>query len=201
MTLGQRNKLLLAFRVHRFGSRFEAVSQCQKCRGQVELNFDIGAIIAADTGIPEGDFHTDCKAYHVRFRLPTTGDIVSLAELVDPVRCRDELLNRCILSAKRGGDEISSVELPEDVLRDVSEKMEKSDPLAAIYLKTNCPHCRHQWEAPFDIATFLANEIDTWVKRLLVEIHILGKAYHWSEADILTMGPWRRRIYLSMLRE
>ena len=203
MPLGRRNKLLLAFRVHRFGPRFEAVSRCRECRRQVDLTFDIGAMQGWNTDISEGDtereFLMTCDNIHIHYRLPTTGDILSLSGLSDPSHCREVLLNRCIVSAERDGTNVSSATLPEDVLRDISERLDRSDPLAAIHLKMDCPHCLYQWEAPFDIAGFLSSEIDSWAKRLLMEIHILAKTYHWSESDILTMGAWRRRIYLALV--
>jgi hypothetical protein len=51
----------------------------------------------------------------------------------------------------------------------------------------------------FDIISFFWKEIDHWVKHLLLDVHVLAKAYGWSENDILEISPWRRRIYLEMI--
>jgi len=148
---------------------------------------------------PSDNPQVEHGSYRVQFRLPNVGDIISIVDLSDPSQCREELLNRCILAAERDGEDISAGRLPDEVLNELSEKMEHSDPLAAIALEVNCPYCQNQWEAPFDVAAFLSSEIDSWAKRLLTEVHILAESYHWTETDILAMGQWRRQIYLSMV--
>mgnify|MGYP003381458898 FL=1 len=62
-----------------------------------------------------------------------------------------------------------------------------------------CPSCDHRWSALFDIVSFFWREIDDWARRTLREVHSLGRAYGWSEADILTLSAWRRRAYLEMI--
>ena len=36
-------------------------------------------------------------------------------------------------------------------------------------------------------------------KRLLMDVHLLARAYGWSEAEVLALSPARRRFYLEMV--
>ena len=38
--------------------------------------------------------------------------------------------------------------------------------------------------------------MDARAQRLLMEVHLLARAYGWREADILGMSPARRNAYL-----
>jgi hypothetical protein len=60
----------------------------------------------------------------------------------------------------------------------------------------DCPTCGHGWSAAFDIADFFWRELKGRAKRLLDEVQELAVHYGWSEAEVLTMSPVRRRHYL-----
>jgi hypothetical protein len=71
-----------------------------------------------------------------------------------------------------------------------------ADPLADVRLAVTCGECGHQWDTTFDIASLLWTEICAAVERLLSDVHMLARAYGWSEAEVLAVGPRRRQYYL-----
>jgi len=89
--------------------------------------------------------------------------------------------------------------LPSEVIEAVSAAMAEADPLADIEISISCPSCRHGWQAAFDIVSFLWNEIESWVWRIMSDVHALASAYGWRERDVLELSPTRRQFYLEMV--
>jgi hypothetical protein len=89
--------------------------------------------------------------------------------------------------------------LPADVIEAITTHMAETDPQADVQFDLTCPACGHRWLAAFDVMAFLWNEIDTWARRVLRDVHVLASAYGWSEADILSMGAMRRQAYLDLI--
>jgi hypothetical protein len=108
-------------------------------------------------------------------------------------------LKRCVLSVRHDGDEKAIAELPEHVAAMIAARMEQADPQANIQLSLLCPTCRHESQVTFDVVTYFWNEINTWARGVLRDIHRLASAYGWRESDILALSPWRRQFYLDML--
>ena len=67
--------------------------------------------------------------------------------------------------------------------------MAELDPLADVRLNLHCPDCAQEWEAGFDIVSFIWAELNAWARRLLGEVHELALTYGWSEAEILADFP------------
>ena len=84
-------------------------------------------------------------------------------------------------------------------MKSLSERMAELDSLAEVRLELNCPQCRHRWLVALDIVSFFWSEIVVQAKRLLHEVHLLARAYPWSEADILAMSERRRKYYLNLV--
>ena len=82
-----------------------------------------------------------------------------------------------------------------------TRKASQADPQADLQLDLSCDACGHQWQAPFDIVAFLWTELNAWAQRRLSEIHVLAKAYGWTEPEVLALSPWRRQVYLNMVRQ
>jgi hypothetical protein len=89
-------------------------------------------------------------------------------------------------------------DLSPDVLAATTAAMEAADPLALIELGGACPHCNHAWSAFLDVATFVWSEVQQWAQRTLQEVHLLARAYGWSEDEILRLSPARRQAYLQI---
>ena len=204
LPIGRRDARLLDLREQTFGPHLLSLSECPKCGAPIELEFDVADIrtetdgAARETAAPitlrQGHFE-------MTFRLPNSLDLAAAAEAANPPGARQRLLERCLLSAQNAnGDAISPAALPEELLTAVAARMSEADPQADVQLAIVCPQCHHQWNAPFDIATFLWTELQAAAQRLLREIHELASAYGWREAEIQKLSAARRRAYLELVR-
>jgi hypothetical protein len=199
LSVGRRDRLLIALRERTFGPRLTSLATCDACGESLELSFDCADISAdAETQTPE-ELSVEREGYEARFRLPNSGDLVAVARSNDADSARRRLLERCVTSAAREGSEVSPAELPGAVVEAVEARMADADPQADVRLALDCPACGHKFLAAFDVVAYFWSEINAWAYRLLGEVHSLASAYGWREEDILAMSPWRRHVYLEMV--
>lgn len=199
LSIGRRDAALLALRESVFGPRLVCVASCPACGERLELTLEAGELLAGPQTEQPDSLALEADGYEVRFRLPDTADLASLAPGEDPETARRRLLARCVLSARREGDELDARDLPPEVLEAVAERMGDADPQGDMRFSLTCPACAHVWQEAFDIGQFLWGELNAWAARTLGEVHRLAKAYGWREADILGMSPLRRQMYLDMV--
>ncbi len=198
LPLGRRDAFLLQLRERLFGPDLTAVAQCPSCGEQVESTFRVDHVRLASDPAPEATITADILGYRAVFRLPTTRDLLALA---DARTARESLLARCVIGVRAaGGDEVMVASLPEDVVAGIAARMAAADPQAEIALALACPVCNHRWSAMFDIAGFLWKELHAWALQTLRDVHSLARAYGWREADVLELSPTRRRFYLELSR-
>jgi hypothetical protein len=50
------------------------------------------------------------------------------------------------------------------------------------------------------VAALLWVEVEAGAIALVQDVHLLAAAYGWSEAEVLGLGPARRRAYLELVR-
>ena len=131
----------------------------------------------------------------ITFRLPNSDDLAAIATL-DPVAARRALLVHCL----DGSEDINLAELSDETLALAGKRMGEADHQADVQLALACPQCRHEWSAPFDIATFFWSELKARAETLIREVHELAAAYGWPENEILNLSPARRAAYLEMVR-
>lgn len=201
LSLGRRDGLLLTLREWSFGPDIVGMAPCPNCGDRLEFSFEVDDLRSTPEREPEPDeeFSIAISNYEVRFRLINSWDLVEILGGIDLSSAREILLKRCILEVRCRGEEISLDDLPVSVLAEVVKEMEFLDPQADLQLLLSCPSCGHRWEAGFDIVLFFWREIESWVRRILREVHTLAQAYGWSESDILAMSPKRRLIYLDLV--
>ena len=192
LTIGERDRLLLALRIGTFGNRLECETRCPACDTRLELSFDASELLTPAPRVAEKDFEIVDDDWTVRFRLPTSNDVAATA---DP----DELAAR-LISSLVGPSSIGS-SLGTAVRARLAERMAELDPQADITLDLSCAACGNRWKASFDPAAFLFREIEAAVGRLTSEVHQLARAYAWSEESILAMSPTRRRRYLDLVAQ
>jgi hypothetical protein len=198
-SIGRRDEALLTLRESLFGRHLEATAQCPECRESLELAFETGQIrVKSETASQEG--LVEVGDYVVTFRPPASADLIAATE---PETASSSpgllLLQRCILSAQLSNQAIDAQQLPQELVQSMQSAMARQDPQAEILIALSCPQCQHDWQLSFDIAAYLWDEIGDWAHRILREVHILARAYGWSERDILGMSAQRRRSYLELL--
>lgn len=222
-SIGRRDASMLALHENLFGDRLVAVAGCPRCGERIELNFRTADIRAPFAGeetarapvLPVREVVlADGSAYTVRLRSLTTRDLIEMARGQDGIGGADHpeidplqrqvydsrsLFSRLVTSAEKGNGPVLPTELPAEVLAECAQALAESDPQADVQLSLRCPDCSYAWEAPFDIVSYLWQEIETWAGRMLREVHLLASAYGWNERDILRLSPLRRRRYLEMV--
>ena len=197
LSIGQRDTRLLTLHEWTFGPRLQGLAICPKCAESLELDLRTSDLrVGGEPAGESGPLSLEVDGYLVQFRLPNSTDLAASAQ--DANALRRHILERCLLSARRGRKNVAIARLHEPVVAAVIEKMAQADPQADITFSITCPACGHAWLAIFDIVSFFWGEVTAWSYRILQEVHQLASAYGWREADILAMSPWRRQCYLEM---
>jgi hypothetical protein len=190
LSIGERDARLLQLREWLFGPRLLNMACCPHCRERVEWETSVQQLRlqpCSASGNADPRF-LETSGYAIRYRLPNTLDICVAHTNAEA------LLQRCILEIQP-----DTSALPDHVTAALMERMSGEDPQADIRMRLSCPACSHQWEALFDIASYLWAEVHQWALRLLQEVSVLARAFGWSERDILNMSAQRRQLYLEMI--
>jgi hypothetical protein len=186
--LGRRNRALAELHCACFGPRLSGWTTCRECGEKLEFNVDGHALIA--TGAAPA---AEAVAIGGRtFRLPTSRDLARIAEAADEVDAARSLLDLCLVA----GD---AAAWSEEEIEAAGERMAAADPLAEVRLDFKCPACGAAFEESLELASFLWSELEGRAKRLLLDVHLLARAYGWSEAEVLALSPVRRKFYLEMV--
>ena len=204
--LGLRDARLLALRRRLFGPDVTLLAPCPSCGETVESSFRVDdVLLAAEAPLASLSVSTaviERHGYVITFRLPTSGDLIALAEAPAgaPLTPRDRLLARCVSDVRAGdGSPADAACVPVEIAAEIAALMAAADPQADVQLACRCPACGSGWAAVFDIAVVLSSEIHAWARQLLRDVHALGRAYGWREPDVLALSPTRRGIYLELL--
>lgn len=201
ISLGCRDAHLLRLRKWVFGTEIALLVSCPHCNQVLEMALPAADLqsspddyldesVEREVGVVAGD-------YEVRCRPPNTDDLMACVGL-EIAESRARLFERCVVEARRHGQNLTAAQLPEDVAQKVVEDIAASDPQADVRVDFSCPDCHQRWTDTFDIVSFFWTEIDAWARRTLSDVHTLARAYGWRESDILALSPGRRQIYLTM---
>lgn len=199
LSIGERDRRLLALREWTFGPRLMSVSACPQCRERLEWSVDARALGAETEPAVAGDLALESAGYAVRFRLPNTRDLAAAADSPDVVTARRVLLERCLLEVNHDGEPIAGDDVPASVIEAIAARMSDTDRGADTDVELTCPACGHRWTVLFDIESFFWSELSAWAQRVLKDVHTLASVYGWREADILQIGQWRRQFYLTLI--
>jgi hypothetical protein len=201
LSVGKRDALLLSFREILFGSQFSGTTRCPQCGSIIDLGFSSSEVRTNALDERAEAFSVSVGEYEFDCRLPDSRDLLAVMHEQDQESIANALFEHCVLQKQFHGAAVSLASLPEDVSEAVVAEIAKRDPQGDICFNLVCPDCSHQWEAIFDIVSFVWNEICAWAGRLMRQVHTLALAYGWREFDILSLGPLRRQVYLEMLGE
>lgn len=198
--IGQRDRGLLAINEHTFGPSMEGVAPCPHCASEVEFRFHSSEILTPPTAACDPPHELVHAGWSVRFRLPDSRDLAAVLRSGSADAPERALLKRCVISIECDGAARNEDAVPSTVWEAVSGAMSELDPQAEIEFALSCPSCAHRWTELFDIADFLWRRIAATARRLFAEVDVIARAYHWSESEILALGPVRRRAYLERIQ-
>jgi hypothetical protein len=197
LPIGERDARLWQLHRAAFGDMIEGSTACPRCRQQLQFALDLRAL-AAQGGEPVTSGALHVGGVEVTYRQPDSHDLAAAAACATPSLARRALLDRCVRRATVGDLEIAPVELPAEVVASLEERLSAEDPRAETLLDLRCEACGERWQETLDVATFVWHEVAAAAAALLRDVHVLAGAYGWSEADILTLSPARRRAYLDL---
>jgi hypothetical protein len=185
-TIGRRDGLLLDVHAAVFGDAIELVTDCPACGEALELS-----LAAADVRVEVGDAGAEHSLpVGIRFRLPTSADLLAVAAVPDVGAARAALAERCVAA---GGP------LAESTIVALAERIAELDPQADIDLSLRCGECGERWTAPFDVADHVWRRLDARARALVAEVAALAAAFGWNEDEILGLSGERRRLYLDLV--
>jgi len=200
LPLGVRDRLVLELRRNLFGSKLALVVRCRHCRQTLEFAITVEQLLALPA--PTTREHVlAIDGYELVFRLPNSRDLAAAVGAPSVDHARTALLCTCTASARRAGERIDFGALPVHVIDALAERMGEVDPQADISFKLACERCRHEVEASLDVVHYLWTELRAYAERLQHEIHLLARAYGWSEQTILTMTAARRHRYCQLVSD
>jgi len=196
LPLSERDSLVLALRRATFGDALPGKSNCPRCDETVEFTLRCSEL--APQAKPQLK-QVERDGYRATIRPLNSFDLAASANAATLREARDLLLERCVAGVSYNDESIEAKRLPEEIQHAISEIVAETDPQAEILINLNCPECRHQWQILLDIGHFFWLEINSRAQHLLMEVHLLAKAYGWTEEEILKLSSCRRSAYLQMV--
>jgi hypothetical protein len=199
LTVGRRDARLLAVLEDTFGPKLDSVASCARCGEPVEFVLaadELRAKLCAAADDDRGD--VSVGDWSLRYRLPTSEDLLAAAASRDPDDARRVLGARCMVEARHAGSPAALPDVPAEVADRMAEAMGERDPLADVLIDFSCPACGQRGETIFDVTAYLWEIIRLQAVRLLREVDALARAYGWREVDILALSAVRRHAYLDL---
>ncbi|SEK59377.1 hypothetical protein SAMN04515665_103128 [Blastococcus sp. DSM 46786] len=176
--------LLLDLRVQVVGPAVHAELRCPDCGAGVAVDFDAHDL-PREPPAP--------RATPVPLAPLTVGDVLALEE----AGTAGEAALSSLLAAAADIDADEAGARLHGAGRD--QLLGALDTLASglgLELGTRCTDCDAAITAAFDIPLFVDAELASRGARLLDEVHLLARTYHWSESEILALPYGRRQEYL-----
>lgn len=190
LTIGDRERLVLAVWRLTFGARMELVLTCPHgdCGAPMDIDFEIAAEAAPPA--PRSAVHRVVRdGAQARFRLPCGTDLEVLAR--QPEAGADALLDRCLVDVHG----TLSASLRAAVEAEIAELSSgQGDEMEAA-----CPQCGRSFVAPFEPVTALLTRLGRGRDELDSDVHLLSLHYHWPLDAILALPRPRRRAYVALL--
>jgi hypothetical protein len=198
MLVHDRDLALVALRRLTYGDRLDVELACTTCEARHDVTIDLDRLVRPDE--PPASVTVEMFGHRVVARLPTAGDQVHVVDAAGDKRAH---LLGCVVRSiddRSGPFTIDDVQALAPALRaELEQAIEAALPDIDLVLITTCPACEAAIEAPVQLAQIVLAELQERSRHLLREIHVIARAYHWSEREILDLAVSRRRAYLALI--
>ncbi|WP_144400827.1 hypothetical protein [Novosphingobium sp. MBES04] len=188
-TPGGRNLRYVRLQAELGGGGMEAQAACPACAELCEFALPLGAMLESVPPASDLEVGIEARGERWRFRLPRMSDLAALPPGTE--------LGHALAETCRLDDHGAPV--PDLVVEALGRELDAADPLATPVVELTCSACQTLFSASVDLASFVAREMDRLANRLLRDVHLLARAYGWSEEAILAIPPARRRRYLALI--
>ncbi len=200
LVLGEREALLLEVRRATFGEVLGARTICPACGAELAVDVPAAWLCRDESGAGTSgaavELRTHVGSVSLTIRPPDGAVLARAAAEPDVESCRLALVAGCITGARGPSGPLDVSELSPDVLAAAGEAIVERDPRSEVTVALTCVSCGYDWQARFDAGLFLWEELAAMSIRLVDDVDVLARAYHWSEAEILAMSSSRRRRYI-----
>jgi hypothetical protein len=186
--IGTRDDAILRLRQCTVDGPLVGSVRCPGCGERMRFEVEPGLLLPRHPPPPGPDLQLRSGR---RFRLPTSADLIAVAQCPDEDDAAAELARRCRLGSDDG-----SVPGADDIA-ELDAALAALQAASAIELALVCAACGQEWEEQLDIGAFFWGEIESRARRLLDDVHLLAWSYGWSEGHILAMSRIRRAAYLA----
>jgi hypothetical protein len=197
LTAGDRERLMLSVSVRLLGADIDLVTPCPSCRNLIEVPVRFADLIAArpeqvadriELEASEGIWMAGCR--------PPTGLDLEWAARAGASGGRALLVGSLIELIDAEGNDVAAHALPRECEGRLAEALAQLDPAAECGVEIACPSCAEPIAAMIDGFTILRTALGG--ARLYDEVYRMARAYHWSEAEILSLPLRRRQHYLAI---
>ena len=89
-------------------------------------------------------------------------------------------------------------ELTDELVVAADALLAEADPLIDLEIESSCPACGTHLARVIDLERIALTRLRNARRMLLEQVHALASMYHWSEATIGALPPWRRAEYASL---
>ncbi len=190
LPLVERDRRLLWLRATSFGDAMDCLAACPSCGASVEMTVSAGALASA---LPEPTAPELCIGPHrIALRPLDSADLAAAGNCADLADAETILFERSVAG--------KLPELGTEERRQLDDAVAAETEAAELALAMECPDCGNAWTEVLDVARFVWEEIEAAALLLMAEVAELAHAFHWSEAEVLGLGPRRRRAYLALAR-
>ena len=197
LTLGERDALLLEVRRQRSVIVSPRMSRVRPAASRPSSRSRAPRCERATTPPARWELEHDGVRLTLR-ALDSRDAAAAVAAGADMDAARAVLLERAVVAAERDGRPVGVHELAGEVAEAVSASLANHDPTAELLLDVACSACETSWQSVLDVAAFVWTEPAAQAERLLQDVHLLARAYGWSEEQTLALGNSRRTAYLAM---
>lgn len=115
-----------------------------------------------------------------------------------PQQAREAVVKTLMLES---GKEVDDEEMSRERLVEIEQALQDFDPLVNFVVAICCPACKAEANYALDLQEIALKQLQDRQTRLMRDVHSLAQHYHWTEAQILDLPPWRRAQYLSFIEQ
>lgn len=198
LTIGDRERLLLAVCSRLLGAETDLAVSCPSCKSVVEVPISFRDLVTAQPqsadrrcglAAPDGTWTAELS--------PPTAEDIERTLGRGPEASR-RLLEACVTALfDAQGQSVARDTLPRECEGELADNLLALDPLAECRIAVDCPHCTTAFETLLDGFSLLKAAFGS-AGALYGDVYRMARAYHWSEADILALPLMRRSQYLAI---
>jgi hypothetical protein len=200
LTIGERIEALLKIASQSGWSAFAATFNCQNqdCSEKIEIELTVPELI--DMQQKSGDERrviVPLEDKQLALRIPTGQDqLLWLGNSYPDEPTAVLSMFQSLMIEKSSAKSLKDFSTKE--IRLINQVLQQADPLVGLEITVQCPYCDEAFPYEVDLEEILLASLKDIQDQLISDIHLLASTYHWTERQIASLPPWRRKKYLAL---